>query len=104
MRKQLDLTASATMMIIEMSEGNPGGAMVLSQLITRAPQAILFLDDMNIRGSQIWVGYKDHCGMDIDLFIEKIKNRDQEMIDTINKNTGIEEQAVRKVASMRSRA
>ena len=37
---------------------------------------ILSLDDMNMRGSQIWVAYKDHCGQDIEKFIACIKERE----------------------------
>ncbi len=39
---------------------------------------------MNIRGSQIWVGYKDHCKQDIEAFKTAISQRDQAMVDTIN--------------------
>lgn len=46
--------------------------------------SVLSLDDMNIWGSQIWIGYKDYCGSDLDKFAECIKQRDQGMIDKIN--------------------
>lgn len=45
---------------------------------------ILNLDDMNIRGSQIWLGYKDHCGQDLEVFKKAIDDRDPKMIELIN--------------------
>ena len=58
---------------------------------------ILNLDDMNIRGSQVWLGYKDHCGEDIEKFVQCAKNRDESMVEAINANS--EEVAVRHGAS-----
>lgn len=70
-----------------MSEGNPGAISVLTKLLTREDgiAAMLHLDDMNIRGTQIWIGFKDHCGCDIDKFFEAISTRDEGMVTTINK-------------------
>ncbi len=104
-RKDIDLNMNMIDLLILMSEGNPGAASVLAQLAKREDGfiRILSLDDMNIRGSQIWVGYKDVCGSDIDKFIRAIKNRDTEMIDHINEK-GIlgnhEHKAVKSGASM----
>ena len=60
-------------------------------------ELLIKLDDMNIRGSQIWLGYSDVCHKNMDLFVEKIKNRDPEMVAYINKNHeahGTQEMAV----------
>lgn len=46
---------------------------------------ILDLDDMNIRGTQIWVGYSDYCGKDIAKFKELVRARDHKMIAHINR-------------------
>jgi len=76
-------------MIVSMAEGNPGAATVMGQMLKLDRDNILHiisLDDMNIRGQQVWVGYKDHCEENMDKFIEAIKARDSEMVDTINKN------------------
>ena len=70
---------------IKMGEGNPGALRVLMELNAKEPLVFLGLDDMNIRGWQVWVGYKDYCKCDLDLFIKKIKERSLEMIDVINK-------------------
>ena len=64
--------------IFKMSEGNPGALKVLMNMLQKENGLIyiLTLDDMGIYGSKIWVGYKDHCGMDIDKYIESIKKRE----------------------------
>lgn len=51
------------------------------------PQGLLLimnLDDMNIRGSQIWVGWKDWAEENMEKFVSAINDRNQEMIDFIN--------------------
>jgi hypothetical protein len=85
------ITSSDTTMdtIIKLSEGNPGGLTVIKQVLQKSEgfdgvMRLLDLDDMNMRGPQIWVGYKDHCGEDINKFIEAVKNRDPDMIKTVN--------------------
>jgi hypothetical protein len=87
-RKPIDFYGTTKDTICLMSEGNPGALSVLMQMFNNNPDdgilAILHLDDMNIRGTQIWIGYKDHCGQDIDKFKEAIFNRDSDMIRTIN--------------------
>ena len=72
-----------------MSEGNPGAATVLSELLKAndpiTGMALVFkLDEMNMRGPQVWIGYKDHCGQDLDKFQRCIIEGDQEMVDTVN--------------------
>ncbi len=86
-REPIKLNDNFMNSIIKMSEGNPGGLRVLLDLMNKELGLIyiLGLDDMNIRGWQIWFGYKDHCNSNIEKFIECIKNRDIEMINIINK-------------------
>ena len=86
MREKILGSMSIIETLVLMSEGNPGAATVLGNLSQTDPLLALGLDDMNIRGQQVWVGYKDHCEEDMDKFIEAIKARDSEMVDTINKN------------------
>ena len=83
-RKPIQLTDTMMDTMVKMSEGNPGGLRVLLEVYSKDPLMILGLDDMNIRGWQIWVGYKDFCKCDLDLFIEKIKERSGDMVDIIN--------------------
>ena len=98
MRTPISLSDSTMDMIVAMSEGNPGALTVLMGMLESddpaAPIMILSLDDMNIRGTQIWVGYKDHCGEDLAVFIQAIKDRELAMVQTINANSGINERAV----------
>lgn len=102
-RKQLDLSGSVTDAMLTMAEGNVGALTVLQKLIKAdALFAALHLDDMNMRGPQIWVAYKDHCDGDLEVFINHIKARDDAMIETVNKNSGISEVAVKRNASMRT--
>lgn len=75
---RLKLEDTVANIILKMSEGNPGALRVLMKML-RKEDGIIYvftLDDMGIYGSQIWVGYKDHCGQDIDKFIESIKKRE----------------------------
>lgn len=86
--------------IVKMAEGNPGATVVMAEMLKADPDnlmLILSLDDMNIRGSQIWVGHKDYCGAmregdkepltkeeQMKRFIQAIKDRDPKMIEKIN--------------------
>lgn len=92
-RESIELTDNTMDVLIKMSEGNPGAVTVLTEMIKRHPMdgliRILDIDDMNIRGSQIWIGYKDHCGEDIEKFMACCQSRDQAMVDTINANRGM---------------
>ena len=57
---------------------------------------------MNLRGSQIWVAYKDYCGESIELFMDCVKSRDAQMIEAVNITSakyGTRDKAVRYGAS-----
>ena len=88
MRKKIELNDSFQDIIIKMSEGNPGAVGVLMDLFQKCPlkgiKVALFLDDMNIRGQQIWAGYKDYCEEDLDKFIDVIEKNDKLMVKAIN--------------------
>ena len=84
MRKRIELTDSMNDMLFKMSEGNPGGLNVLMGLMDRDPLVFLALDDMNIRGTQIWIGYKDWCKENMDLFRKLISSRDANLVKGIN--------------------
>jgi len=89
MRNKITLGMSTMTMAVDMSEGNPGGLSVVAKLLKlglRGTVCLLNLDDMNIRGCQIWVGYKDYCKEDIDAFIKAAKERDPKMVEMINAN------------------
>lgn len=84
-RKEIDFKQNITDVIAEMAEGNPGAARVLSQIAFTDPTLLVTLDDMNIRGPQVWLGYKDHSGERLEVFIKNIKGRNTRMIGTINR-------------------
>lgn len=84
MRERINLGDTMEEVAWKMSEGNPGALSVIMRLLTKNLILLLDLDDMNIRGSAIWVGYKDHCKEDLDRFIECVRTRDLGMVETIN--------------------
>lgn len=100
-REKIGLQTTKGDLVVTMSERNPGALDVLIRMMEKENGMfdILNLDDMNIRGSQIWVGYKDHCGEDIDSFVGLVKKRDKSLVETINNNSGSEERAVSSGAS-----
>ena len=87
-RMELKMTDSLTAVCIVMAEGNPGALKVLSEIVKEkgidAFMSILHLDDMNIRGAQIWLAYKDYCGQDLERLLEAAEARDPEMVAKIN--------------------
>ena len=105
MREKISLNDSFYDLVIKISEGNPGAITVISQMINDNPASmmnVLSLDDMNMRGSQIWVAYKDYCGESIDLFMESVKKRDTQMVEAVNivcAKCGVNDKAVQYGAS-----
>lgn len=89
MREKITLKDNMQSILFKMSEGNPRAIRVLMEIMEKIPEkAIIYylhLDDMNIRGCQIGVGYKDYCHENINRFIKCIKERDKEMVAVINK-------------------
>ena len=86
MRGELSASLTVTDAIILMGEGIPGALNVLTE-IAGTPMGvitIMILDDMNIRGGQIWAGYNDFCGRDLDKFIGRVTGRDDKLIGFLN--------------------
>ncbi len=77
---------TAMQAMIKMAEGNPGAISVIIGLMKKENGliSILQLDEMDIRGSKIWYGFKDYCKQDLDKFISCILTRDQDMQKFIN--------------------
>jgi hypothetical protein len=92
-RKRIDMNMDVREMIVTMAEGNPGAVTVLIQLVQADPvmgfMDVLHLDDMNMRGPQIWVGFKDHCKQDLAAFQEAIRSRDSALVETVNASRGL---------------
>lgn len=112
-RTNIDPFKSLQDAIFTMSEGNPGAITVLGWCLKEEGQmnfmmgTLLDLDDMNIRGSQIWIAFKDYCGENLDSFIELVKKRDPNMVDMVNQAslkgwTGTQSKAVTSGASYMS--
>jgi hypothetical protein len=85
-RKEISLHMSMIDVAVVMSEGNPGALTVICNML-KHPDGLfhlLHLDDMNIRGTQIWIGYKYYCDELLDEFVKCVIARDKEMIAKIN--------------------
>lgn len=89
-RKKISLGGSATDMLVVMAEGNPGAIRIMTEVIEKKKEnsewlrTLLDLDDMNMRGSQIWCAYKIGCGEDLDQFIKRVNDRDPELVKAVN--------------------
>jgi len=88
-REKIGMNMDTIELYVLMAEGNPGALNIMMQIKEKegigGMLSILGLDDMNIRGTQIWIGYKDYCDQDLDKFIKCIKDRDMDMVECINK-------------------
>lgn len=88
-RPKLKIDSDREIFLI-MAEGNPGAISVLGQL-AQDPMGLLYildLDDMGMRGSQIWVAWRDHCKCDLDAFKKALHDRDPAMVATVNASRG----------------
>jgi hypothetical protein len=86
---KIELTDSVADVVVKMSQGNPGAISVMAQIIDGDAAKGLFdllnMDDMGMRGPAIWIGYKDHCGEDIERFRLAVRSRDADMVATIQR-------------------
>ena len=86
-RKPIDFYSTTKDALTLMMEDSAGALSVLEKISTKYPDELIIimrhLDDMNIRGKQIWVGYS-YCDENIDKFIKAISKRDRDMINKIN--------------------
>jgi len=84
-RKKLDTATDMQTLVSMMAEGNPGAMNVLISLLSKDHLITLFtLDDMNIRGTQIWLAFKNYCNEDIDALVASTDKHDANMIKSIN--------------------
>ena len=86
-RPKLDLNDTMIETIMKMTDGNPGAIVGLTSMLKAdktGGMLLLGLDDMNIRGSQIWEAYKYLYNEDGEKFAEAVSKRDQKMVDFIN--------------------
>jgi hypothetical protein len=99
MREELHESDMSMPVILKMAEGNPGATWVLLELLKKPYGALLIygLDEMNMRGAQIWIGFKDFCHENIDQYADIIRHRDKPFVDYVNQvaaKSGIIEKAV----------
>lgn len=86
-RAKIDLEDTMIETIFKISEGVPGAIVGITKIMEADEFGfilLLGLDDMNIRGSQIWEAYKYLYNEDASKFAEAIKNRDEKMVNFIN--------------------
>lgn len=86
-RPKIELDDSLLDTIYKISEGIPGALVGINKLIQSDKAGfmlLLSLDDMNIRGSQIWQAYKYLYNEDAEKFVKAVKNRDEKMVNFIN--------------------
>lgn len=89
MSSRYDPDSSVKDNLISLSDGNPGALNVLTQVADHKSGQELesffkTLDEMNMYGPRIWLGFKDHCGEDIGLFMDCVESQDEDMVETIN--------------------
>lgn len=86
-RKKIELDDSVFDVIYKMSEGLPGTIVVITELMKSDEAGVMLLlglDDMNIRGSQVWEAYKYLYNEDGKKFADAVRKRDKKMVDFIN--------------------
>ncbi len=68
--EKINLDMSFMQMIMVMGEGNPGAITVLANMMNddpiMGPIRILHLDHYEIRGSKLWMLFKDCCGQNLE--------------------------------------
>lgn len=90
-RSDLNIFNDYAAVVAQMSEGNPGALDAMMQAIRQIEtpslvcEFLLSLDDMNMRGQQIYVAYSDYSGRDAMKFVENAVLRDPEMVAKVNR-------------------
>lgn len=73
-----DYTEDAYQRIAHLSNGNPGAINVLAKSCEQNSED--FLNNVEqlstLRGSQIWIAFKDHCDQDLNDFTSRVQNGD----------------------------
>jgi hypothetical protein len=104
-RGRLSARATLSELVVTMSEGYSGSEDVLLLIFehARSPlDVILSLDDMNMRGPQIWHAFHNVCDGRIGELIRRVTEKDARLVAAVNIMTlGEPEQAIQKGASYR---
>ena len=87
-RREINLGDTQLDVMVALAEGNPGALSVLGRMLKgEAGSSLLdaiLLDDMNIRGTQIWIAFKDFAKEDFAAFVAAIRARSPEMVEAVN--------------------
>jgi len=87
-REEITLGMPVRDALVILAEGNVGAATVLARVASGEAGGdildIFHLDDMNMRGIQIWVAYKDWAGEDLAVFLQGVRHHDARMIECVN--------------------
>lgn len=87
-REKIGLADGQIDVMVKMAEGNPGAINVIMQVLDHVGEfgllELLNMDDMDMRGCAIWIGYKDVCNCDIAEFVKRTHDRDPVLIDLVN--------------------
>ncbi len=86
-REKIKLEDSILDVMWKISEGNSGAITAITEIVKSEKNGLMFLlnlDDMNIRGSQVWKAYDGLYNKNGKRFAEAITKRDQKMVDFIN--------------------
>lgn len=67
-----------------MAEGNRGAGNVLDMIVDYDPFLLLDLDDMNMRGVQVWHAYLGYCQGNFPRFCFSVKSRSDQMVAWVN--------------------
>lgn len=74
---RITLAMNSVSAAVALSEGNPGAATAIAALLGN-PMGMIdlcHLDDAEIYGADIWIGYKDVCNFDLTMFQKEIQER-----------------------------
>ncbi len=79
--------------VYDLSKGIPGAVSVLAEIRAElGEESFLNLarrfKRVNLTGSAIWIGYKDHCGEDLTTFLLAFQATPTALFGTINKELG----------------
>ena len=86
MKKRIALTRSMDLgtTINIMAEGHHPTKKLLKLCVQVDPLLLLHLDDMNIRGKQIWAAYYGFCDGHFEMLRVRIVSRDLNMVNYLN--------------------
>ena len=77
-RIMLSSDMSLKSVITQLSHGNVGAADVLTNILKQRRDGfnrVLDIDILGLRGGRIWELYKDHCGCDINMLCNRLRDR-----------------------------